>query len=290
MGWLSGWSKRKAITLTGGADGSQVDFQLKLSIAYDSDMLSDFSDIRFTDADGTTLLDAWMESYTASTSATVWVETDTPENTVESDIYMYYGKSDAVSDWDGAATFIAYHGSASTDFHDANVATQPFIYEAKVRQTSDNEITLWGLGETGDLKTSTGDAISVLSDAGAGVYITSYDDGSHSYDNNTPHLTKDQWYKTKITIASTSSAVLWVEGYSPDVSITTNIPDEIMGLAMQLYDGTGGQEWSFVRKYAANPPTYEFGSEENAPTGLTILDFERAIMRGAFRGIMRGVA
>ena len=30
--------------------------------------------------------------------------------------------------------------------------------------------------------------------------------------------------------------------------------------------------------------------EVTTPTGLTILDFERAIMRGAFRGIMRGVA
>ena len=105
MGWLSGWSKRQAITITGGADGSQVDFQLKLTIAYDSDMLSDFSDLRFTDADGTTLIDAWLEDKTDGVSADVWVEfPTTPANGVEQTYYMYYGKADALDDWDISAT------------------------------------------------------------------------------------------------------------------------------------------------------------------------------------------
>jgi hypothetical protein len=37
-------------------------------------MQADFDDIRFTDDDQTTLIDHWREEYTASTSATFWVE------------------------------------------------------------------------------------------------------------------------------------------------------------------------------------------------------------------------
>ena len=292
MAWLSGYLYRKAITLTGGSDGAQTDFQLKLAAAFVTDhMQSDFDDLRFTDADGETLIDAWLEDKTDGTSADVWVEfPTTPANGVEQTYYMYYGKADAVSDWDGINTFIASHGTASAEFHDTNLATPPLVFEAKVRQTSDGEYVMWGLGETGELDAPSGDAISVSSNAEYNhIYFKSFNDGTQSYTSDSPHLTKDQWYKVKITIASTSSAALWTEGYDPDLSVTTNIPDEIMGLTMQLSAGTGEQEWSFARKYAANPPTYEFGSEENAPTGPTILDFERAIMRGAFRGIMRGV-
>ena len=90
MAWYNAsWEKRKKITLTGGSSGAQTDYQVLLTVTYDSDMQVDFDDLRFTKADGTTLLDAWLESKTDSTSAKVWVETDTPANTVESDIYMY---------------------------------------------------------------------------------------------------------------------------------------------------------------------------------------------------------
>jgi hypothetical protein len=103
---LAGWSKRKAIVLTGGASGAQTAFQLKLIVTFDGDMQSDFDDLRFTQADGTTLIDAWLETKTDDTSATVWAEfPTTPANTVEQTYYMYYGNAGAVSDWDGTETF-----------------------------------------------------------------------------------------------------------------------------------------------------------------------------------------
>lgn len=111
MAWLSGgYYKRKKVTLTGGSSGAQTDYQMMFNVTHDSDMQADFDDLRFTKLDGTTLLDAWLESKIDSTSAVVWVKTDTPANTVDADIYMYYGNSGALSDWDGVNTFIGYDG------------------------------------------------------------------------------------------------------------------------------------------------------------------------------------
>ena len=61
-GWLSGWSYRKPITV----DNTQFtavlsNYQTKIKIPYESSMKSDFSDLRFTDSDGTTLLNYWLE-------------------------------------------------------------------------------------------------------------------------------------------------------------------------------------------------------------------------------------
>ena len=125
MAWLSGgFGKRKKVTLTGGSSGAQTDYQMKFTVAYDSDMQVDFDDLRFTKLDGTTLLDAWLESKVDSTSAVVWVETDTPANTVEADIYMYYGNSGAASDWDGISTFVGhFFGGDSTGWTEVDPAT-----------------------------------------------------------------------------------------------------------------------------------------------------------------------
>ena len=117
MAWYNAsWLKRKSITLTGGASGSQTNFQLKLTVTYDSDMQADFDDLRFTQSDGTTLIDAWLESKVNSTSAVVYVEfPTTPANTVEQTYYMYYGNSGVASAWSGANTFAFYDDFNRTD-------------------------------------------------------------------------------------------------------------------------------------------------------------------------------
>lgn len=106
MAWLADYTKRKELVLTGGASGAQTDFQLKLAVSYAAAAQSDFDDVRFTQADGTTLIDAWIESKVDDTSAVVWAEfPTTPANTVEQTYYMYYGNSGASSDWDIVDTF-----------------------------------------------------------------------------------------------------------------------------------------------------------------------------------------
>lgn len=111
--WYStSWTKRKAVTVTGSSAGAQTNYQIKVTVAYDSDMQADFDDVRFTSSDGTTLIDHWLESKTDSNTADFWVEVPSiPASPSTVFVYMYYGNSGASSASSGASTFIS-----GTDF------------------------------------------------------------------------------------------------------------------------------------------------------------------------------
>ena len=114
MAWLTGWTYRKEITVT----NENADYQTWVLVGKTDDAIGedvdcnghvadDFDDLRFTGADGSTLLDYWIESIVDSGGtklATVWVQNNaTPDTT----LYMYYGGTEtAVSN--GANTFIHF--------------------------------------------------------------------------------------------------------------------------------------------------------------------------------------
>ncbi|MBT0159305.1 DUF2341 domain-containing protein [Candidatus Bathyarchaeota archaeon A05DMB-2] len=115
MAWLTGWSYRKSHALN-GASGAGTNYQIRLIVHKGSGTDSgadvycnghcrdDFGDVRFTDDDGATLLDYWMESYVSGDNAVFWVEVADDLNSNQS-IYVYYGKADATSASNGANTF-----------------------------------------------------------------------------------------------------------------------------------------------------------------------------------------
>lgn len=129
------FTRRKKITISTNGTSSPANYQVKLTITYDSDMNSDFSDIRFNTKTGS-YIDYWLEFYTASTTAQVWIEF--PSAITDPGIdwcYMFYGNSslsdgsvgtdvfpdlfrdfedDTLSDWTVSATFTEF--STSTDF------------------------------------------------------------------------------------------------------------------------------------------------------------------------------
>jgi len=106
-GWYnSSWSYRAPITID-NSGSSLTDYQIKVNVTYDADMKPDFSDIRFADSDGSTLLSHWRESYTTSTSATFWVKVPSIPTGTKT-IYMYYDNAGASSTSDGTATFIFF--------------------------------------------------------------------------------------------------------------------------------------------------------------------------------------
>lgn len=78
---------------------------------------TDFGDVRFTDDDGTTELDYWMESKTDSDTATFWVKVDDDLGSNQT-IYVYYGKSGASSTSNGDNTFEFFD-----DFEDNSIDT-----------------------------------------------------------------------------------------------------------------------------------------------------------------------
>ena len=114
--WLNGWRYRQTYNIT-GATGASTDFQIFVNVTYHSYMETDFDDLRFTDNDGTTLLDAWLEDKTDSSFACVWVEVADSLAT-DTQIYLYFGNSTVSDYWDGPATFEFFD-----DFEDNSLNT-----------------------------------------------------------------------------------------------------------------------------------------------------------------------
>jgi len=103
--WMdSSWTRRKPITITNNSGNTLTNYQIKLTVSYDSDMQPDFDDLRFTNSDGMTQLNYWIESYTASSSATVWLKIPSLPISGKT-IYMYYGNAAAADASNGNAVF-----------------------------------------------------------------------------------------------------------------------------------------------------------------------------------------
>jgi len=119
MGWLTGWNYRKSHVINAQA-GAGTDYQKRIVVYYgagvdsgedvylDSKCRTDFGDVRFTDDDGSTELDYWMESKTDSDNAVFWVEVKDDLSTNAQTIYVYYGKADATTTSNGTNTFLVF--------------------------------------------------------------------------------------------------------------------------------------------------------------------------------------
>jgi hypothetical protein len=90
---------------------------VKVTVPYDSDMQANFGDLRFTSANGTTLLSHWIERTTASTQAVVWVEVPTLMASGDTSVFMYYGNALAPDASSGTTTFVAFD-----DFEDDSIS------------------------------------------------------------------------------------------------------------------------------------------------------------------------
>ncbi len=99
--WNTSWSRRKPITITSASALS--DYQINLTVDYESEIAPDFDDLRFASDDGSEL-PYWIENKTDNVSADLWINVSSiPAG--ESTIYMYYGNDAASSASSGEETF-----------------------------------------------------------------------------------------------------------------------------------------------------------------------------------------
>ncbi len=151
------WLKRKAVTIDNSLNPEELTgYQLQLNVGYDSDMISDFADLRFTDSDGQTLIPYWIESYVPSTSAVVWVKAPVVPAASTATVYMYYGNPSATSESSPEGTFDVFldftedgvisHGEAGQD---ANPTQWEII--------GDYTLRMWGNNWKATMKTLTVD-------------------------------------------------------------------------------------------------------------------------------------
>lgn len=132
MGVLDGWKYRIGGSVSRAA-GAVTDYQVPILVGESAGALgadvhchglckTDFADLRFTNADGVTLLDYWIESVSGETPnqlATVWIEFDSI-GTDATTFYMYYGNvaADAASNGDNTFPFFDHFDGTSLNADD----------------------------------------------------------------------------------------------------------------------------------------------------------------------------
>lgn len=107
--WLEGWKYCNPIYISNPGGSTLTDFQVKITLddTYDfSKAKTGGDDIIFTQADGTTLLDYWIENWDITNKlATMWVKVPSIPGSGDTVIYMYYGNTTATEASDGENTF-----------------------------------------------------------------------------------------------------------------------------------------------------------------------------------------
>jgi len=110
--WLNGWSYRIGLNVENFAGTSLTNYPVQvnldtLSISSINKMRSDCGDIRFTDSDGVTKLQYWLEEGCGSSNTKLWVKIPYLSSDIFSQkkIYMYYGNPNAVSESDVNSVF-----------------------------------------------------------------------------------------------------------------------------------------------------------------------------------------
>ena len=100
------WGYRKPITITNNTNSVLANFQVAIPAIYVASMNANFSDVRFTDSNGTTLLSNWTEVVNNSVSSTLWVKVPSIPTDSVATIYMYYGNAGATTTSDIDTTFL----------------------------------------------------------------------------------------------------------------------------------------------------------------------------------------
>ncbi len=260
------YTRRKKIILTGASSGALAAHQLKLTALWEAAMQADYDDARFTDADMQTLIDAWLESKTDSTTADIWAEfPTTPADGVEkTKAYMYYGNAGSSSDWNGENTFLQFTENRTDHFHMANTLSTPVVFFADISFADTTHSQKLGLADSATLANPVNGAIGYFHSAGNFYGDSTKASTRQALIGSTYVSTKERY-----EILWTSSVIKYWNAGNLDVtqSNAAYIPTASMGITLLdtigALNGDPTMHFGAVRKYAANPPTAAFGIEEH---------------------------
>ncbi len=91
------WGNRQRVRVENSDAQVYTDAAVKLVVDYVAGMQADFDDLRFAASDGITLLPHFIETYTASTEAVVWVKLPSLPASDTATTFMYFNNA-GVSD------------------------------------------------------------------------------------------------------------------------------------------------------------------------------------------------
>ena len=312
QGWFNpNWNFRKSVDITENSGSDLTNYPVEIIVTYDSDMNSDFSDLRFTDSDETSLVPHWIESYTPSTSATVWVNIPNIPASSTKTIYMYYGNPSATTTSDGDDVFEFFDDFDSFDasrwtatggysvsssqltittgsvYTDNIVAFQPgFISEAKVKWN--NFATYSGLEIANESSTSGSNSDSdklvyLMTNSGGSSNVVAWaaDGTTASYNiaSGATQFTSIAGTTYIIGHAVNSSHVIFYKDRAISNSYSGTWSDSFY-LWLGYFTGSGAGtediadivvDWIIVRKYVNPKPTHGSWGEESVPPPEPIL-------------------
>lgn len=304
--WNTSWSKKKAITVN--TVNNLTDYQIRLNVTYDSDMLSNFTDLRFLADDEVEVYDYWLEDKLDDYWAVVWVEGDW-DNTNGTQAYMYYGNAEAPSTSNGTLTFLQFD-----DFDDGAIDTALWTFintpatesggymnlsagfgadtQAEIRSNAVLNLSS-GLRVRTYMKVENRGTTSAWSSR-FGVYDSGFSDNIHWNVKQTNNIST-LWGATGISDLTPNVDNYW--DYTTWEIRTTPTPNSNVTVwenELQRGSGTGtydtgtdyrlsqessssnGQDnlkmidWIFAGKYDLYEPSTSFGAEESSNTAPTL--------------------
>jgi hypothetical protein len=113
--WNSSWQYKKPVYISVPSSSTEQNYQVAINVTYDSDMQTNFSDLRFVNSLENTELPYWIEKKVDSSWALVWVKIDQNITTTNQTLaYMYYGNLGATSTSNGDTTFELFDDFANS--------------------------------------------------------------------------------------------------------------------------------------------------------------------------------
>jgi len=293
---LPGYAKRQPITINSAS--ALTDYQVKLTVAYDTDMQPDFDDLRFTSSDQTTELSYWLESKTDSTTATIWVKIPSLASG-DNTIYMYYANASATtaSNGDNTFEFFDHFDSASIDTNKWNKTGYGTVTQASSILTFTPSSSGWGsftslivssknnglILETYIKSTYIGNskpsALTFSATGGGKVLRAAFSNTESDKGARYDILNGGVWYFGTYNELNTSFANTWIRltlkrpgNASWYINNTNNVVKTSAYFIDDCYadisvygntSGTIAVDWVLSRKYTATEPTSSFGAEQN---------------------------
>ena len=297
MSWLTGYTYRKKVTITGQA-GVGNNYQVKLQIGNISG--GDFNlsghaasfpnDIRFTSNNGSTQLDYWIENV-ATAPITVWIKVADSLNS-NVDIYCYYGKASDTTTSSGTNTFEVFD-----DFNGSTLDTSKWSISGGTTSLSGGILTYTISGAYHSIRSILGFNSNVAfrireknTTNGSGWhhllgFLDNYEtqniliNSAYNANGQTTLYAHDSTSSDRQNIAYTwgsysISEVTWTSGvakaYQNNTYLGTlsfHIPTTSLQAAITGDDEKHEVDWILVRKYASPEPT--FSTADSEELGIT---------------------
>ncbi|MDD3284777.1 MAG: DUF2341 domain-containing protein, partial [Patescibacteria group bacterium] len=258
------WKYRKPIIIT-NSELTLTNYQIRVDLSninFDfSKTSTTLSDIIFTDSDGTTALDYWIENLdnTGVSTSTIWVEIPNIPNPYKT-IYMYYGNPSAVANSNGDDTFLFF----DNDF------TSRITYESQALSNAETYQTIPTYDDSGQ---------AIHPDI---VYFDTPWNGYKYWMAMNPYPNSDQTKENPSIVVSNDGASWTVPN-----GLTNPIDNQPSGYDSDtdmIYDGNSNELIIYYREYSGSPATDKIKRRVSS-NGINWSE-EENVLNGAEGGIL----